>query len=62
MPERAGHVHIARRSEAGWPADLSENEILSRLLALNVERAEEEKAVKPSKAKTSREKTEAELN
>ena len=46
----------------GWPADLSEDEILSRLLALNLERAaEEEKAGRNAKPKTSREKTEAEL-
>ena len=31
----------------GWPADLSDEQILERLLALNLERAEEEaKAVK----------------
>jgi hypothetical protein len=46
----------------GWPADLSEDEILARLLALNLERgAEEEKAGRNAKPKTSRQKTEAEL-
>ena len=41
----------------GFPADLSEEQILERLLALNLERAAEEaKAAKAEKPKTSREK------
>ena len=41
----------------GWPADLSEEQILERLLALNLERAAEEaKAAKERKPRTSREK------
>ena len=46
----------------GWPADLSEDEILARLLALNLERAAEEaKLAKTSKPRVSRQKMEAEL-
>jgi hypothetical protein len=46
----------------GWPADLSDEQILERLLALNLERAEEEaKAEKVTKPKTSREKRADEL-
>ena len=41
----------------GFPADLSDEQILERLLALNQERAAEEaKAAKPAKPKTSRAK------
>ena len=41
----------------GWPADLPDEQILERLLALNLERAAEEaKAAKAKKPKTSREK------
>ncbi len=29
----------------GWPADLSDDELLAKLLALNLERSQEEKAV-----------------
>src|SRR5208283_1471596 len=47
----------------GWPADLSDDLILERLLALNLERAaEEDKAQQSSKRKpTQRHKTEHEL-
>lgn len=41
----------------GWPADLSNEQILERLLVLNLERAAEEtKAAKVKKPKASREK------
>ncbi len=41
----------------GWPADLSDEQILERLLALNLERARLEAAAKPAKPKrTTREK------
>jgi len=41
----------------GWPADLTDEQILEKLLALNLERsAEEAKAAKVKKPKTSREK------
>ncbi len=46
----------------GWPADLSDEQILERLLALNLERAkEEETSAKVKKPKTSREKGEGEM-
>ena len=46
----------------GWPADLSDEQILEKLLALNLERATEEaKAAKTKKPKTQREKQEDEL-
>ena len=46
----------------GWPADLSEEQILERLLALNLERAKQEEAVKPAKPKrTNREKVAEEM-
>ena len=46
----------------GWPADLSDEQILEKLLALNLERAnEEEKSAKAKKPKTSRDKQEDEL-
>ena len=46
----------------GWPADLTDEQILERLLALNLERAAEEaKAAKVKKPKTSRAKEEDEL-
>jgi hypothetical protein len=46
----------------GWPADLSEDEIIARLLALNLERAAEEaKNAKTPKPKVSREKKAEEL-
>jgi hypothetical protein len=39
----------------GWPADLTDEEILEKLLALNLERAAEEaKAAKVKKPRTSR--------
>ncbi len=46
----------------GWPADLSDEQILEKLLALNLERAAEEaKAAKVKKPKTSRAKQEGEM-
>ena len=47
----------------GWPVDLSDDQILERLLALNLERAAEEaKAKKPAKGKSAqRDKAEHEL-
>jgi alanyl-tRNA synthetase len=46
----------------GWPADLTDEQILERLLALNLERAdEEEKAARQVKRKASREKRADEL-
>jgi len=46
----------------GWPADLTDEQILERLLALNLERAAEEaKSAKVKQPKTSREKHEDEI-
>jgi hypothetical protein len=46
----------------GWPADLSDEQILERLLALNLERAAEEaKAARNKKPKAQRNKQEDEL-
>ena len=46
----------------GWPADLSDDEILARLLALNLARAEEEtQAAKVRTPKTQRAKAESEM-
>jgi len=46
----------------GWPVDLTDEQILERLLALNLERAaEEEKAAKVKKPKTSRGKKKDEM-
>jgi hypothetical protein len=46
----------------GWPANLSDEQILEKLLSLNLERAEEEaKAAKVKKPKTTREKRADEL-
>jgi len=46
----------------GWPADFSDEQILERLLALNLERATEEaKATQVAKLKTSRTKRDNEL-
>lgn len=46
----------------GWPADLTDDRILEKLLALNLERAdEEEKAKRTKPARTSREKMADEL-
>ena len=46
----------------GWSADLSDEQILERLLALNLERAKQEEAVKPAKPKrTNREKVAEEM-
>jgi len=46
----------------GWPTDLNDEQILERLLALNLQRAaEEESAAKVKKPKASRERREGEL-
>ena len=47
----------------GWPADLSDDQILERLLALNLERAAEEAKAQqsPKRKPTQRHKTEHEL-
>ena len=45
----------------GWPADLSDEEILSRLLALNLERAAAEAKAAPTTRKAQRAKREDEL-
>ena len=46
----------------GWPTDLTDEQILERLLALNLERAAEEaKAAKLKKPKGSREKQSDEM-
>lgn len=47
----------------GWPADLSDEEILQRLLALNLERAAEEKraTTATSRKRSSRTKTADEM-
>jgi hypothetical protein len=46
----------------GWPTDLTDEEILEKLLALNLQRAaEEESAAKVEKPKASRERREGEL-
>lgn len=47
----------------GWPANLSDEEILERLLALNLERAAEEKraAKATSRKRSSRTKTADEM-
>jgi len=47
----------------GWPADLSDDQILERLLALNLERAAEEAKAQqsPKRKPPQRHKTEHEL-
>jgi hypothetical protein len=46
----------------GWPVDLSDNQILERLLALNLDRSAKEKnQTSPKRFGTSREKNEDEL-
>ena len=46
----------------GWPVDLSDEQILERLLALNLERAKLEAAAQPPKPKrASREKAAGEM-
>jgi hypothetical protein len=44
-----------------WPADLSDEQILERLLALNLERAKLEAVGKPVPKRTSREKAADEM-
>jgi len=47
----------------GWPADLTDEQILERLLALNLERAaEEEKTAKVKQPQKTREKSGAEMS
>ena len=43
MKELHDKLDVAVAEAYGWPADLSDDEILSRLVALNKERSEEEK-------------------
>ena len=45
----------------GWPTDLSDEQILERLLALNLERAAAEKAAAPAKKSRAREKSPDEM-
>jgi type II restriction/modification system DNA methylase subunit YeeA len=45
----------------GWPGNLSDDQILERLLALNLEHAAEEKKQTPSRARVSRSKNDDEL-
>jgi len=48
-------LDVAVAAAYGWPADLADEEILEKLLALNLERAAEEaKAAKVKKPRTSR--------
>jgi hypothetical protein len=55
-------LDVAVASAYGWPADLADEQILERLLALNLERAAEEaKAAKANKPKVSREKQSDEM-
>jgi hypothetical protein len=62
--ERPGWLDLAHKkldaavaTAYGWPADLSDEQILERLLALNLERAAAEaSAVKASRPRTTREK------
>ncbi len=61
-------IHLAPAIDAavatayGWPADLTDDQILERLLKLNLERAAEEvKAGQVKKPKTSRGKREDEM-
>jgi len=60
--ERPAWLDFAVAAAYGWPADLADEQILERLLALNLERAEEEaKATGKSKRKTQREKQAGEM-
>jgi hypothetical protein len=60
--ERPGWLDLAHKkldaavaAAYGWPADLTDEQILERLLALNLERAaEEEKAARVNKPKLQR--------
>ena len=55
-------LDVAVAAAYGWPADLTDEQILERLLALNLERAAEEaKAAKVKKPRTSRSKHADEL-
>lgn len=65
-PAWLDHAHrkldAAVAAAYGWPADLTDEQILERLLALNLERAAEEaKAAKAKKPNTQREKQKDEL-
>jgi type II restriction/modification system DNA methylase subunit YeeA len=66
-PAWLAHAHAkldaAVAAAYGWPADLSDEEILERLLALNLERAAEEKraAKTTSRKRSSRTKAEDEM-
>jgi hypothetical protein len=63
-PAWLAHAHKTLDAAYGWPADLTDEHILERLLALNLHRAAEEaktaKATKPAK-KPQRAKGEGEL-
>ena len=55
-------LDVAVAAAYGWPADLTDEQILEKLLALNLERAAEEaKAAKAKKPRTSREKQSDEM-
>jgi hypothetical protein len=55
-------LDAAVAAASGWPADLTDEQILERLLKLNLERAAEEaKAAQTKKPKTSRAKREDEM-
>ncbi len=55
-------LDVAVAAAYGWPVDLTEEQVLERFLALNLERAaEEEKAAKVKRPRTSRAKREDEL-
>ena len=55
-------LYAAVAAAYGWPADLTDEQILERLLALNLERAaEEEKDGQVKKPKTSRDKAKDEM-
>jgi hypothetical protein len=65
-PAWLGHAHkkldAAVAAAYGWPADLTDEQILERLLALNLERAaEEQQASKVMKPRASREKRPEEM-
>ena len=55
-------LDVAVAAAYGWPADLTDQQILEKLLALNLERAAEEaKAAKVKKPRASREKQHDEM-
>ena len=59
MARAAQLTYSSMQDSLGWPADLSDDQILEKLLALDLERAnEEEKSARTKKPKTSRDKQE----